>query len=243
MIFLVRFLAIAFVLGLVCASPAMAQNVGGVFGPEVTPDSKAVEFRTAVSPRSDGRPGRIATRFHYQQTVTDNLRLRAIIQGQDTNTSGFDYDAVQFEAQYQFLEDEEAGFDSAFRFDVLLADDRPDLVSFNWTNDVKVSEKWSLRGLMLAQVQFGDLRNDGLFLQSRFSAAYRATSRYRLEVQLFNFWGTTDDFQDINDQNHSLGPAVGINIGKGWAVEASTLFGLTDAAPDADFRVFLVKSF
>lgn len=234
----------ALAMALVAIAPlAHAQNVGGVFGPEVTPDSKAIEYRVAVAPSSDGRPGRIATRFHYQQTVTDTLRLRAIVQGQDTNTSGFDYDAVQFEAQYQFLEDETAGFDSAIRVDLLLADDRPDLVSFNWTNDVKVSQKWSLRGLMLAQVQFGDLRNDGLFLQSRFSASYKASQRYNLQVQLFNFWGTTDDFQSLNNQNHSLGPAIGINIGKGWAIEASTLFGLTDAAPDADFRLFLVKSF
>ena len=238
-----RILATAFLLGFAATGAAAAQNVGGVFGPEVTPDSKAIEYRIAASPGSDGRPGRVASRFHYQQTVTDNLRLRAIIQGADTATSGFDYDLVQFEAQYQFLEDETAGFDSAVRFDAVIRDGRPDILSFNWTNDVPLTERWSVRGLTLAQVQVGDDRADGLFLQSRFSAAYRATDRYRLELQLFNFWGTTDDFQDINDQNHSLGPAIGVNIGQGWAIEASTLFGLTNATPDADFRLFLVKSF
>ena len=95
------------------ASNANAQNVGGVFGPEVTPGSRALEFRTAFAPPSDGRPDRITSRLHYQQSVTDNLRLRAVVQGADTNTSGFDFDLVQFEAQYQFLEDEKAGIDSA----------------------------------------------------------------------------------------------------------------------------------
>lgn len=229
---------------LICfMSPAAAQNVGGVFGPEVTPDSKAVEFRVAAAPASDGRPSLITSRLHYQQTVTDDLRLRVVVQGADTITSNFDFDLVQFEAQYQFLEDEEAGIDSALRFDLLLNEDGPNLVSFNNTTDIPLGEKWSLRGVVLAQVQFGDQRTDGLFLQTRASLSYKLTKSVQLQTQIFNFWGTTADFPDINDQSHSIGPAIAAKLGHGWSLEASTLFGVTDAASDADFRLFLVKSF
>lgn len=223
---------------------ASAQNVGGVFGPEVTPGSRAIEFRTAFSPSSDGRPSRITNRLHYQQSVTDNLRLRAVVQGGDTNTSGFDFDLVQFEAQYQFLEDEEAGFDSAVRLDVLINDKgSPNLVGVNWTNDVPLGGGWAARGTVLAQVQFGDNRNDGLFLQTRSSLRYQVNPRYNLQVQMFNAYGSTDDFPSFRDQSHSIGPAVAVKIGQGWSVEASALFGLTNATSDVDFRVFLTKSF
>ena len=223
---------------------ASAQNVGGVFGPEVTPGSRALEFRTAFAPPSDGRPGRITNRLHYQQSVTDNLRLRAVVQGGDTNTSGFDFDLVQFEAQYQFVEDEDAGFDSAVRLDLLINDKgSPNLVSLNWTNDVPLGGGWTARALVLAQVQFGDNRNDGLFLQTRSSLRYQVNPRYNLQVQVFNAYGSTDDFPSFRDQSHSIGPAIAFKIGQGWSVEASTLFGLTNATADADFRVFLTKSF
>ncbi len=222
---------------------AHAQNVGGVFGPDVKPNSKAIEFRTANAPRSDGRPARTTSRLHYQQTVTDNLRLRAVVQGADTNTSGFDFDLVQFEAQYQFLEDERDGFDSAIRLDLLIGDDRPDLVSFNWTNDVPLNDRWALRGLVLAQVQFGDNRGDGLFLQTRSSLRYKVNDTYNIQVQVFNNYGSTDDFPAFRDQNHAIGPAAAIKLDHGWAIEASVLFGLTNATSDADFRIFLAKNF
>lgn len=226
------------------ASVASAQNVGGVFGPEVTPGSRALEFRTAFAPPSDGRPDRITSRLHYQQSVTDDLRLRVVVQGADTNVSGFDFDLVQFEAQYQFLEDEKAGVDSAVRLDVLINDDvGPNLVSFNSTTDVPLGERWVWRGVVLAQVQFGPDRSDGLFLQTRSSLRYKINKAVNIQAQVFNFYGSTADFPDFRDQVHSVGPALAAKLGQGWSVEASTLFGLTNASSDVDFRVFLTKSF
>ena len=235
---LVNLYALAF------AFSAAAQNVGGVFGPDVTPNSRAIEFRTAFAPPSDGRPDRITSRLHYQQTVTDNLRLRAVVQGADTNVSGFDFDLVQFEAQYQFLEDEKAGIDSAVRLDVLINDDvGPNLVSFNSTTDVPLGERWVWRGVVLAQVQFGDDRADGLFLQTRSSLRYKINKAVSIQAQAFNFYGSTADFPALRDQVHSVGPALAAKLGQGWSLEASTLFGLTNASSDVDFRVFLAKSF
>ena len=210
----------------------------------MTPNSRAIEFRTAFAPPSDGRPDRITSRLHYQQTVTDNLRLRAVVQGADTNVSGFDFDLVQFEAQYQFLEDEKAGIDSAVRLDVLINDDvGPNLVSFNSTTDVPLGERWVWRGVVLAQVQFGDDRADGLFLQTRSSLRYKINKAVNIQAQAFNFYGSTADFPALRDQVHSVGPALAAKLGQGWSLEASTLFGLTNASSDVDFRVFLAKSF
>jgi len=237
-------LAGVFLLSLALIAGASAQNVGGVFGPEVTPGSKAFEFRTAFAPPSNGRTDRIASRLHYQQSVTDNLRLRAVVQGADTNVSGFDFDLVQFEAQYQFLEDERDGIDAAVRLDLLINDDvGPNLVSFNATTDVPLAERWTLRGVVLAQVQFGDDRSDGLFLQTRSSLRYKINKAVNIQAQVFNFYGSTANFQDFDDQVHSVGPAISAKLGQGWSVEASTLFGVTDASADVDFRVFLAKSF
>jgi len=123
---------------------AYSQNTGGVFGPEVTPNSRALEWRTSVAPGSDGRSDRVASRLHYQQTVTDDLRLRAVLQGADepASTSDFDFDFLQLEAQWQFLEDEEDGWDSALRLDLQLAEGRADLLGLN-------GRKWSYEASLL----------------------------------------------------------------------------------------------
>lgn len=219
-----------------------AQNTGGVFGPEVTPGSRAFEARFAAAPASDGRPSRFASRVHYQQSVSENLRLRVVVQGADTPGDNFDIDFVQFEAQFQFREDEIHGWDSAVRFDVQLADDRADFFGVNWTSDFYLSDRLSFRGVLLGAVQLGSERTNGLFLQTRTSLRYKLTPDHQLQLQMFNNYGSSADFQDFGNQDHSIGPAVSGKLTQGWSYEASALFGVTSAAPDTVLRVFVTRT-
>ena len=227
------------------APTAYSQNTGGVFGPEVTPNSRALEWRTSVAPGSDGRSDRIASRLHYQQTVSDDLRLRAVLQGADEPAAGsdFDFDFLQLEAQWQFLEDEKDGWDSALRLDLQLAEGRADLLGLNWTSDVILGGPWRARTVLLTAIQLGSQRADGLFLQTRTSLSYALGSGTQLQLQSFNIYGSTDGFGDFSDQNHALGPAVAGKFGRKWSYEASLLFGLTNATADTDFRLFISRSF
>ena len=224
---------------------AHAQNTGGVFGPDVTPDSQALEWRASVAPGSDGRSDRVASRLHYQRTVSDDLRLRVVLQGADelAANSDFDFDFLQLEAQWQFREDEESGWDSALRFDLQFAEGRADLVSFNWTSDVPLGGRWRARGVLLTAVQFGSQRLDGLILQTRANLSYALNPNTQLQLQSFNIFGSTNGFGDFDDQNHAMGPAVVGKLGGRWSYEAGLLFGITDATADTDFRLFISRSF
>lgn len=223
---------------------AQAQNTGGVFGPDVAPGSQALEWRTTVAPGSDGRSDRVASRLHYQRSATDDLRLRAVLQGADEPAadSDFDFDFLQLEAQWQFREDEESGWDSALRLDLQIAEGRANLLGLNWTSDIPLGGVWRARGILMTAVQLGPQRGDGLFLQTRASISYGLGNGTRLEVQSFNIYGSTKGFGDFNDQNHAVGPAVAGKFGRRWSYEASVLFGVTDATADADFRFFISRS-
>lgn len=222
---------------------AFAQNTGGVFGPEVTPGSSAFEGRVAIAPGSDGRDRRFASRVHYQKAISDNLRLRAVVQGVDTQANGFEFAFVQLEAQLQFREDEIHGWDSAVRFDAQFADGGADLIGINWTSDIFLNDRWKLRGILMGAVQVGSERRSGAFLQTRSSISYKLDSNYQVQLQMFNNYGSSADFADFRDQNHAVGPAVSGKLGKDWSFEASALFGVTDAATDTDLRIFLTKAF
>lgn len=222
---------------------AEAQQTGGVFGPNITPDSQAVEFRVAFAPSDDGQPDAIASRFHYQATATDTLRFRAVVQGRGAPADQFDFDFVQFEAQWQFRNAEEHGWTSALRLDLQLADERRDLLGLNWTSDFKLSEKLTFRQVLLTAVQLGDQAQDGLFLQTRSALLYKISQNYSLQLQSFNLYGSTENIPEFDRQNHGVGPALSGKIGNGWAFEASALFGVSDAASDVDLRLFLVRNF
>ncbi len=228
-----------------CAAPAAAQNVGGVFGPDVAPSISAIEARTAFAPATDGGEDGFTARIHYQRPVTDDLRLRAVIQGSDTGPGGFDFRFAQFEAQWQFAEDDVAGWDGAVRFDARVADENggPDLVSFNWTSDHPIGEAWFIRAIALASVQFGANGGEGLFLETRTGINRRLGPRWRIELQSFNVYGSTADFARLSDQSHSLGPAVTGSLGGGWSLQTGVLGGLTEPVADVDWRVFLTKAF
>ena len=230
------------VLLLVFTLPAMAQNTSGVFGPEVTPGSRAFEFRTVYSPSTRERGDRFASRFHYQQSVSDNLRLRGLIIGSNRQGAGFDFDVVQFEALYQFKEDEINGWDSALRLDFQHGKNRPDLAGLHWTNDFKLNDRWGLRAVLLTAIQTGNQRNKGVFLQTRSSLRYRTDTGHTLQLQMFNTYGSTANFPGFNDQVHTIGPAISGKLTQGWAFEMGALFGFSDRASNVDFRFFLSKS-
>ena len=227
------------------ALPIAAQNTAGVFGPNITPNSEALEWRLSVAPGSDGRSDRVASRLHYQSTVTDDLRLRAVLQGADelAADSDFDFDFFQFEAQWQFRHAETSGWDSALRLDLQLAEGRADLLGLNWTSDFQLGGPWRARTVLLTGVQLGPQRRDGLFLQTRASLGYTISGSTQLQLQSFNIYGTTDGFGDFSDQNHAFGPAVSGKFAGRWSYEAGLLFGLTNATADTDFRLFISRSF
>ena len=77
---------------LLLAPAALAQNVGGVFGPGVRDGDRSAEYRGAFVPEEDGRDSRSVHRLHYQYALNDSVRLRGVVQGSDVNSSSLEYD-------------------------------------------------------------------------------------------------------------------------------------------------------
>ncbi|MEO0981213.1 MAG: hypothetical protein AAFX03_01010 [Pseudomonadota bacterium] len=227
------------------ATPASAQSLSGVFSPDVRPGSKAAEYRMAFTPSDDGDPDAFAARLHYQQSVTDNLRLRGIVVGEENDDGAFAFDSVQFEAQWQFREDDIHGYDSALRFDFEVgARGVPHEVNLNWTNQIFLGGPWFLRAIATADVEYGDDSDPGVEFGTRFGLNRRLGGGYRAEIQMFNSYGSTADFPGFDDQRHVVGPAITGPIGDSpWSFQASTLFGFSEAAADLDARLFIIRSF
>ncbi|MGF1450039.1 MAG: hypothetical protein ACFB20_11550 [Opitutales bacterium] len=91
--------------------------------------------------------------------------------------------------------------------------------------------------------EFGENSVDGFIIDLRAQVTRRLTNALRLGVEYFGDLNTTDDVGSFDEQEHQLGPLLKFNLGSGWKGQAGPLFGLSDAASDAELRLFLIKEF
>ncbi len=231
--------ALAFSLFAMLASPAAAQNTGGVFGPAVNADDRAVQYRVTYDPDSE----RAAQRIHYQQSIDGDLRPRLVVQGSSAPGDNFDIDFVQAELLWQLTPDDK-DWQMALRFDgqVRTVDGRG-LVGVNWVNQFDLGKGWQARFLVLSSVDIGNNARDGIFLQTRANVTKKLGGGLSGGVEMFNFYGTTGNLPDFNDQVHQIGPFVSVKAGQGWSLFGSALFGVTRGSPDSQLRLWVTKGF
>ncbi len=225
---------------------AQAQTVGSVFGPTIDPEDRAFEYRIGFAPGEDGEDDVFVHRLHYEQALNGALRLRGIVQGGDAETGRQEFNFVQGELLWQFLEETPAGVASALRFDLRLneGDDRSHQFGVNLTNQWDLGGGWRLRGLLLADRDFGDRARDGVFLEARTSVTRGLGNGLRLGVETYNDFGNTDaGIGGFNEQEHLAGPVISGGFGEGWGWFVGALFGVSDAANDTDLQFRIGRDF
>lgn len=218
---------------------AAAQSTGGVTGPKIAPNDRAVEFRIAYDPDS----GRFAQRLHYQQAVSRDWRLRAIVV-QDFRDGDFRFRNVTLQAHYQFQR-AARGWNAGLQFQgVIPTGNRgPGQARLAWANSLDIAGGGEFRFAAYAARPIGDAAPPGIFLETRTEASFPTGHGTRLGVLSFNEWGSTAGFGALAEQSHRVGPLVRWSGEGGLGLEASVQLGLTRDAPDNVLRLFVTKRF
>lgn len=221
------------------APTASAQNVAGVFPPMVNEGHASLQYRAAFVPDTDA----FAQRLHYQQSIDGDLMWRVVAQTRKTADSDVDFDFFQAELFWEWSEDG-APWRTGLRFDARVRDrGRPGLFGVHWTNQFQLSADVRARFLVMSSVDIGDGARDGILVQTRADIARRLPSGIEIGLEMYNNYGYTGSFGGFDKQSHQLGPMVTLPAGGGWSVLGGVLLGVSDAAPDADFRLWLTRSF
>lgn len=223
-------------------SPLTAANTSSVFSPDVKAGERAWEYRLSMAP--DESPIAWAQRIHYQHALNDAWRLRLIGLWADGGAGAAEFRYARFEAQWQFLENEQAGWDSAMRFELQIPenDNRPARARVGWTGKWALPAEWELRANVLTGHQFGARSQDGALLELRSQVTAPAGSSWRVGVEGFHNVGRLGRAGSFDDQELQLGPIAKTKFGKDWSVAASWLFGFSDSADDHDFRLHVIRS-
>ena len=202
---------------------AALANTGTVFSPEVDAGERAAEYRGSYVPEDGASPDVYTHRLHYQHAFDDRWRARLIALQRSVDGDSFDYRYTRLELQWQYLEDQSAGWDAALRFEAQLGNGTPDRLRLAWTGKVDVGAGWQLRANALIGRQFGDGAASGLQMETRAQA--------------------TSAIGSFDDQEHQLGPILKAKLGKSWSINASYLAGISDAADDGDWRLIIARDF
>ncbi len=135
--------------GILCSSflSLKAINTSSVFSADVKKGAPALEYRSGYDPDSHN----FAHRLHYQYGLSESWRMRLILLQSKNDLENLEYRYARWEGQWQFLEDEEAGWDSALRFELQLADfdDDPSRARVAWTGKKDLDEDWLVRWNLL----------------------------------------------------------------------------------------------
>lgn len=225
------------VLILFWSGSALAGRTGGVSGPVVTEGQAAWQSRSGYDHGSDV----FVNRIHYERSVSDDVRWRVVAVAIKTEDRRLDFDAVQGEVTWQ-LTPNSARWQQGLRFDLLIREstDRH-AITLHWLNQFELNERWQVRVGALLTREFGAQRKNGVFLQSRSSVSYKTSNRLDVSMEMFNLYGSTTADLSFEEQSHQLGPMVTYKIGKGWSVQVGTLFGVSKASPDVNYRLFIGK--
>jgi hypothetical protein len=240
-----RFFA-AFTLALcLFAAPAAAQNISGVSGADVKAGDTSIQYRAGFSAEDDGAEEAFAHRLHLQHSFDDSWFGRVIVFQGKRGSAPLTTRSVGLEFVRQFVESENSGgWDSAIRVDGLIPVERmPGRARIAWLNTVELNDRWEVRGNIYLSRAFGDAAADGLSIETREEATYKLDSGVRIGAQMFNNFNTTAHFGGFDEQRHQAGPVLKAKLADRVKLEAGALFGLSRAASDADFRVFLNYSF
>ncbi len=219
------------------AQTALAQNTGGVFPPTVNDGHKSLQYRVTLS--DDDKS---AQRIHYQEAINDDFMWR-VVGAVKSNGNITDFDFLQGELFWDFS-DRGDEWEQGIRFDIKIRDeDRPAQLGLNWMHQIKLSDRLTARAVALSAVQLGDNAADGVSLQSRGNLIYKASDKVKIGAELYNSYGTTASFKSFKNSNQQFGPFVTFPIRKNTSIYLNALFGLSDASPDADARLWITQSF
>jgi hypothetical protein len=237
---MIRELGVGFAL-LLFVVPSYAQNTGGVFPPMVNEGHKAFQYRGVVNPDNSVGEFGFAQRFHYEESLDDDRMWRVIGQTRKTTVSDFDFDFIQAELFREFSEDD-PNYRTGMRFDVRVRDrDRPNQLGVNWMNQFYFNNDWNARAVFMTSFDVGDNARDGLNLQSRFRLDKNIGAGRTLGVEMFNDYGRTNNIGSFNEQRHTIGPIYNTKLGSMWSAFSGVLFGVSEAAADTEFRLWLTR--
>ena len=223
------------------AAVLRAQSTALVFGPEVIAGEGIIDFRIGYEPDED----HWVYRNHIQYGFSDSFSLRGLTLHTINSSDQWDFRFFRIEGLWQFLEDEKAGWDSALRFELEIAegDNLPNRVRLAWSGMYDIDQYWQVRGNFFTGYEIGPASDPGALFEIRAQVSRRLTRTTRMTFDYFGNMNNTEAFGNWASQRHQLGSTLSVMLSKNVRVIGGALFGISEAAANSEYRVVVMRIF
>lgn len=229
----------------ILASPAVA-GIGGIGNASVNEGVLATHLRASYSEDSDNaaQDGRLRSRFMADYGFTDDFALGLYLQGDNRGGDNQELDAAILDARFELTTAKEAGFYSGFRLRYTYkdGDKKPDNAHIRLILGAPVGN-WDFRINQIFAHEIGEESRGGLGIDTRLQTSYRYAANHRVGIESFSDFGYGSRNSSFDAQNHTIGPVFAGSISENLTYETGYRYGLSEAAADHTFKLFLVRRF
>ena len=225
---------------------AHASTTGSVGSAAVTKDRTKIEARFGFSEaeESSSQDERFRSRVQIDHGFNDFYAARLVVQQDDRKGDSWEHDSITIDNRFQLLDKATSGFDLGVRagYQHKDGDKKASSISFGVFERIPL-DKYELRMNQLFAHDVGEDADDGIKGEFRIQLTRKISDTRRLGLEGFHDFGNLTELSGYSDQSHQFGPVLKGKIGNGFAYETGYRAGVSEGAPDHNFKFFISKSF
>ncbi len=231
---------------LLCASKPLYAAINGIGGSAITKGLLNVQLQTSYSLDEDSasQDNRFRSRIAADYGFTDDVSFTLAWQGNDPGNDNFELDAWFAETRLELTNAAESGFYSGLRFRYTLkdGDKKPDDMHVRYIVGKPIG-KWDIRLNQILYYEVGPMSRNGIGFDTRLQSTYLYHPNHRLGLEYLSNFGAGSSLTGFDEQNHEFGPVLNGRITDDIAYETGYRYGLSDAAADHSFKIYLSRNF
>ena len=239
-----------FILSLAVSSfvtiPAFAGTVSSVGGATVTKGKTQIETRIgfAEADEDSSQDERIRYREQIDHGFTDWYAGRIVLQQDDRKGDNFEHSSIRLSNRFHILDAKDYGFHLGARLEYTHADGdkTPSDALVGFYQQIPLGN-YELRMNELFSHDVGEDAEDGVGAEFRIQLTRDISETHEFGIMGFHDFGNLTEQEGYSAQDHEIGPVLKGKIGNGYAYQTSYRAGISEAAADHNFSLFLSKSF
>lgn len=221
-------------------------GIGGIGNATVKEGVFATHLRSSyhTDDSQTNTDGRWRSRIMTDYGFTDNFALGLYLQGDNRPGDNLEMDALMLDARIELTEAKDTGFYSGLRLRYTFkdGDKKPDNAHVRFILGAPVG-KWDFRINQILAYEIGQQSRGGLGIDTRLQTTYNYADGHRAGIESFSDFGYGSRNSDFDQQNHTIGPIFAGKLADNLSYETGYRYGLSDAAADHTFKLFVVHSF
>lgn len=226
-------------------SHAAQAGIGGIGNAQVIEGRFTTHLRNAYIEDGEGaQDNRWRSRIMTDYGVNDWFATGLYIQGDRRDNDNLELEALIWENRFEFTTAKDDGFYSGarLRYTWRDGDKKPDDAHIRWILGAPVG-KWDARVNLITGIETGTDARAGLLLELRQQITYGYYEKHHMGIESFSNFGNVSRVDGWNNQSHEIGPVFQGPLTDRLNYDAGYRRGISDAAANHTFRLFLIQSF